>query len=277
MAILRLQHVGFSLHDLKAACARMEQLFGLTARDYRNDQGRGFQLDSRVLLGNDCWLHLVQNWNPESRVNQFLSSKGPGLEHISLQTDTIEEDVAHLRELCVPIYMDKIFNAPDGFEAFVYPDQTHSMTVELIQPHTTSWGYPTDGRAKVSSTLGITKLKHAGIIVKDLRTMTDRFEELFGLKATDVHDHQARITMGNECWLHITEADPSDAELYAFFQKQGAGLEHLAFETPTLDADIAKMQASGVEPPAVINRTGKQDASVERDAILGMRVEFHQA
>jgi hypothetical protein len=100
------------------------------------------QLDARILLGNDCWLHLVQNWNPASRVYQFLEKRGEGLEHIALQTDSIEADVQHLRRQGVPIYQDKIFDANDGFEAFVYPDQTPGLTIELIQPHPTSWSYP---------------------------------------------------------------------------------------------------------------------------------------
>ena len=64
------------------------------------------------------------------------------LEHIALQTESIEADVGYLRGIGVPVYQDKVFDAPDGYEAFVYPDQTPGMTVELIQPHATSWDYP---------------------------------------------------------------------------------------------------------------------------------------
>jgi 4-hydroxyphenylpyruvate dioxygenase-like putative hemolysin len=141
VGIIRVQHIGLAVENLSA---RFEQLFGLKARDFRDDQGQGMQYDARILLGNECWLHLVQNWNPESRVNQFLQRHGEGLEHIALETTTIEDDVAHLRSIGVPIYQDRIFDANDGFEAFVYPDQTPGLTIELIQPHATSWTYPED-------------------------------------------------------------------------------------------------------------------------------------
>ena len=141
MELVRLHHIGIAVKELQAACDRFEHIFDLKARDIRNDHGGGMQNDARILLGNECWLHLVQNWNPKSRVCQFLEQSGEGLEHIALQTNSIEADVKHLRNIDVPIYQDKIFDAPDGFEAFIYPDQTPGITIELIQPHTTSRTY----------------------------------------------------------------------------------------------------------------------------------------
>ena len=81
MAIVRLQHIGVAVRDLDEACRRLESLFGLKARDFRDNQGHGMQRDARVLLGNECWLHLVQNWDSESRVFKFLESHGEGLTH----------------------------------------------------------------------------------------------------------------------------------------------------------------------------------------------------
>ena len=142
MNLIRLHHFGLVVEDLQAECKRLEGVLGLGARDFRDDQGQGMQYDARILLPNHCWLHLVQNWNPESRVSRFLKSRGEGLDHIALQTSDIQSDVAYLRENDIPVFRDEILNAADGFESFIYPDQLPGMTVELIEPHAHSWSFP---------------------------------------------------------------------------------------------------------------------------------------
>ena len=127
--ILRLQHIGTAHRSHASAAERLRQV-GLEPAELRTDQGRGFQLDSRKLLGNECWLHVVHNWNPEARVCRYLRSRGEGLEHIAIETDDIEGAVARVKE-SAPIFEDRIFHAADGFEAFVYPADACGFTVEV--------------------------------------------------------------------------------------------------------------------------------------------------
>lgn len=251
MAIMRLQHIGVAVRDYHAACAKLERLLGLKVRDFRNDQGGGMQYDGRILLGNHCWLHIVQNWNPQSRVYQFLQKYGEGLEHIALETDDIQADVQRLRDQGISIYQDKIFNAPDGLEAFVYPDQTPGFTVELIQPHPTSWRYP-EGAGRVSDKMGIVRLQHVGVVVRDLRAACERMERLFGLRCRDFRDNQgggmqydARILLGNQCWLHLVQNWNPESRVYQFLQTRGEGLEHIALQTETILQDLEYLRSIG--------------------------------
>ena len=194
MSILRLQHIGVALADHDLGVAGLERV-GLPSRDFRNDQGKGFQYDSRVLLGNECWLHIVHNWNPESRVNRFLHSRGEGLEHLALESNDIEADVARVRDAGVPIFEDRIFDANDGFEAFIYPEDGIGFTVELIEPHATSWNYP-DGALglPVSALLGKIRAQRVGAYVRDVAEASRRFTTLFG---TPSGDEPSSIALGN--------------------------------------------------------------------------------
>jgi 4-hydroxyphenylpyruvate dioxygenase-like putative hemolysin len=269
---------------MNAACVQLERVFGLKCRDFRDDQGKGMQYDSRMLLGNDCWLHVVQNWNPEARVYQFLEKHGEGLEHIALESDDIEADVRRLRDSGVPIYQDKIFDAADGFEAFVYPNQTPGVTVELIQPHAHSWTYPEDA-GTVSTSMGLIRVQHIGLAVNDLKAACARFEELFGLKCQDFRDDQgqgmqldARILLGNECWLHVVQNWNPESRVNRFLNSHGEGLEHIALQTDSIEADVQYLRDIGVPvyQDRVFDAPDGFESFVYSDQTPGMTVELIQ-
>ncbi len=282
MSFLRLQHVGVVVEDLQETCERFERLFDLCSRDYRDDQGKGMQYDSRILLGNECWLHLVQNWDERARVNQFLRDRGEGLEHIAIETDDIEGDVAHLREIGVPIFEDRIFPANDGYEAFVFPDQLPGLTVELIQGHERSWVYPGEAIGKpVSDRLDILGLQHLGLAVDDVQESIRRFARLFGLAAETLRDGSggARIPFDNDCWLHLAHDPDKSSPSGAFLRQRGEGLDHLALKTADLDADVARLRELGVSfyGDGIIDTENGRSALVYPDRVGGVTVELVQA
>jgi methylmalonyl-CoA/ethylmalonyl-CoA epimerase len=141
--VLGLQHIGLAVRDLEATCAAFERLFDLKAGDLRTDQHGGEQKDVMIEPGNDrLWLHVTESWGENARVRQFLDDKGEGLEHLCFEVDDIRKAVKRVTSRGVPLHDHKIFsNRPDGFEAFVYPEHSTGVTVELIEPYPTSRGY----------------------------------------------------------------------------------------------------------------------------------------
>ncbi len=286
MAIIRLQHIGLAVKDMHDTCARFERVFGLKARDYRNDQGKGMQLDARILLGNDCWLHVVQNWNPQSRVYQFLQTHDEGLEHIALETDNIEEDVQRLRDAGVPIVEDRIFDANDGYEAFVRPEDAIGFTVKLIQPHKRSWGYPPEATGQsVSDKMGLLRLQHFGIVVKDHDAACKRFAQLFGLPARDFRNDQgrgmqfdSRVLLGNECWMHIVQNWNPESRVYQYLHAKGEMLEHIALQTTTMLDDVQHLNTikTPIYNKAIFNAPDGYEAFVYPNDGVGFTVELIQ-
>jgi methylmalonyl-CoA/ethylmalonyl-CoA epimerase len=284
MAIIRVQHIGLAVRDMHAACARFEKLFGLSCRDFRDDQGKGMQFDSRILLGNECWLHVVQNWNPESRVFQFLEERGEGLEHIALESDDIEADAQRVRDAGVPLYQDKIFDAPDGYEAFVYPQYNSGVTVELIQPHATSWNYPED-TGPISSKMGLIRLQHIGVVARNHQATCQLLERLLDLKCRDFRDDQgrgmqfdSRILLGNECWLHVVQNWNPESRVSRFLEAKGEGLEHLALQTTSIEADVQYLRDNGVPvfQDKVFDANDGYEAFVYAEHNSGVTVELIQ-
>jgi catechol 2,3-dioxygenase-like lactoylglutathione lyase family enzyme len=146
--VLGLQHVGVAVRSLDDAAGLFKRALDLETREARTDQHGGEQKDAMIEPGNDrLWLHLTESWGPHARVRQFLEEKGPGLEHICIEVRDIRDAVQRAIRRGVPIHDHKIFtNRDDGFEAFVYPEYTGGVTVELIEPFPTSRGYRANKR-----------------------------------------------------------------------------------------------------------------------------------
>lgn len=279
--ITRLQHLGLAVENLEAFSDRWDKLLGLCPGELRRNQGKGFQFDARIMFPNHCWLHVVQNWNPESRVNRFLRSHGEGLEHVALETDDIEADVAHLRQLGVPIYQDTIFNAADGFEAFVYPGDAIGFTVELIQPHATSWNFDLN---KVTNP-NVRGLQHVGVAVRDVAEAAQRFELLFGLPANELRTDQhygeqvdIKIDMGNDrLWLHLVQPTVGNHRVSAFLEKYGEGLEHICIEVADIRKAVYLARQSGValeQQKIYLDREDGLEAFVEAKDTFGVTIEL---
>jgi len=141
--VLGLQHIGVAVRDIGAACAAFGRLLDLRAHALRTDQHGGEQKDAMIEPGNDrLWLHVTESWGENARVRHFLDEKGEGLEHLCIEVADIREAVQRVTGRDVPIHEYKIFtNRPDGFEAFVYPEHSTGVTIELIEPYPTSRGY----------------------------------------------------------------------------------------------------------------------------------------
>jgi methylmalonyl-CoA epimerase len=141
--VLGLQHIGVAVENLEEAAEAFARLFDLVAHNLRMDQHGGEQKDVMIEPGNDrLWLHVTQSWGENARVRQFLEERGEGLEHLSVEVEDIRTAVKRVADAGIPLYNHKIYtNRPDGFEAFVYPEHTTGVTVELIEPYPTSRGY----------------------------------------------------------------------------------------------------------------------------------------
>jgi len=209
--------------------------------------------------------------------------RGEGLEHVCIETDSIEADVAHLREIGVGVWEDRILDANDGYEAFVFPDRLPGLTVELIESHERSWVYPPGAEGgPVSTSLGVTRLHHIGLCVNDLDDAQRRFERYFGLSARDfavdesAGMREAYIHFDNRCSLQLLEPGDPASRAGRFLRERGEGLEHIALETSDLERDVAELRGRGVRIlDDTIHRFDEGAvAFVHPDELPGMTVEL---
>lgn len=136
--ILGLHHVGAVVRHLPVTRDAFERLLGLHPGPILYEKHLSFS------PGND-YHHIdiaESTRKEEGRLGGFLRDKGQGLEHLCLEVRDIRDAVRRATRAGVGIHENKIYtNRPNGFEAFIYPEYTTGITVELIEPYPTSPGY----------------------------------------------------------------------------------------------------------------------------------------
>jgi methylmalonyl-CoA/ethylmalonyl-CoA epimerase len=134
LKIKKLDHVAVCVADLDEACARWRATFGLEpgARELVASQKTEALL---MPLGNgETSVELITPRGNEG-LERFLARRGPGIHHIAVEVEGIEEAIALLRGLGVPMIDDTPRRGARGHKvAFVHPRATGGVLVELVEP-----------------------------------------------------------------------------------------------------------------------------------------------
>jgi len=79
-------------------------------------------------------VELVQPTTDDSGIAKYLAKRGPGMHHLCLEVDDIEEMISQLKAKGVRLINEEPRTAADGKKyAFIHPESTSGVLVELYQ------------------------------------------------------------------------------------------------------------------------------------------------
>ena len=85
------------------------------------------------LVGQSA-LELLEPTAPDSPVAVFIEKRGPGIHHIALAVDNIEEALAHVKEIGFRLIDEKPRIGAGGKKiAFVHPSAAQGVLIELCE------------------------------------------------------------------------------------------------------------------------------------------------
>ena len=130
--IKKVNHVAVAVPDIEKA-AEFWQLLGLEM------SGRETVASNKVKVGfipvGESRIELVQPDSPDSPVAKFIEQRGPGLQHLCLEVDDIDAEVARLKAAGVRLINETPVAGAHGHRvAFVHPKSTGGVLLELSQP-----------------------------------------------------------------------------------------------------------------------------------------------
>lgn len=88
-----------------------------------------------VMNVGDSAIELIEPTQSDSPISRFLDNRGEGLHHISLEVDDLEAYLEQLKERNIRLIDEKPRQGAQGrLIAFIHPDSTGGVLVELSQP-----------------------------------------------------------------------------------------------------------------------------------------------
>lgn len=129
-APLRIHHVAIVVPDAAAALSFWRDALGLAVGGVHAEPAQGVAVT--FLPVGEGAVELVEPSGGDSGIARFLASRGPGLHHVCLEVDDLDDAVARLRAHGVRLTSDApLTNASGRRMIFVHPAATGGVLVEL--------------------------------------------------------------------------------------------------------------------------------------------------
>lgn len=134
--IKRLDHVAICVEDVDQAAEKWCALFDLAPRE--REVVASQKTEAMLLpLGEGLEATSLELIAPRGNegLDRFLQKRGPGLHHVAVEVEGIEQAIAALKALGVPMIDEAPRRGARGHKvAFVHPRATGGVLVELVEP-----------------------------------------------------------------------------------------------------------------------------------------------
>jgi methylmalonyl-CoA/ethylmalonyl-CoA epimerase len=130
--IRKIDHVAVAVNDIDAALAKYKEIFGLEGRERETVASQ--KTEAALLPIGESNIELISPKGNEG-LAKFLEKRGPGLHHIAIEVEGIENALALLKAMGVPLIDETPRAGARGHKvAFVHPKATGGVLIELVEP-----------------------------------------------------------------------------------------------------------------------------------------------
>ena len=131
--IKRIDHIAIAVTNLDDAIELYKKVLGIEVahREYVDE----FKTDTATFKLGDSAIELVEGKSEDSAIRKFVESKGPGIHHIAVVVENIEETIAQLKSDGVRLIDESPRPGKENSRvAFIHPKSTERVLYELVEP-----------------------------------------------------------------------------------------------------------------------------------------------
>ena len=132
MKIIGIEHIGIATESLDKIAPFWEQVLKLNRTHRETVEKEGVITD--IYDTGRGKVELLEPTGQESSIAKFLKKKGPGIHHICLEVENIEEAISELKQADIQLINDvPLKGAEENRVVFINPKSTGGVLVELAQ------------------------------------------------------------------------------------------------------------------------------------------------
>jgi methylmalonyl-CoA/ethylmalonyl-CoA epimerase len=135
MNTTKINHLGIAVHDIETTRLVYEAM-GLEITKIIEVPEQKVRV-AFIPVGEST-IELVQPTTPDSTVAQYMERRGPGLHHLALEVEDIQQSLTELKEQGSRLIDETPRQGAEGQIAFLHPKSTDGVLIELVQPQCNS-------------------------------------------------------------------------------------------------------------------------------------------
>ncbi len=130
---MRIDHVAIAVNNVEEALKTFEKVLKVDRKEIMVVEHEKVKL--AMLQLEDTRIELMEPLTDDSPISKFLKEKGEGIHHISICTDTIEQDVDNATKNGLKIIGGIRAGSYGRKITFIHPKTLHGVLMELCEPH----------------------------------------------------------------------------------------------------------------------------------------------
>lgn len=129
---MRIHHLGIAVESLEKAVPVFELLLGRPPDSTEEVEDQKVRV--AVFLVGDSRIELLEAISPESPIARFIGKRGPGIHHLTLAVDDLQEKLSMLEAQGIKL-INSTPRVGAGGESivFLHPSSTEKVLIELLQ------------------------------------------------------------------------------------------------------------------------------------------------
>ncbi|MBW3614048.1 MAG: methylmalonyl-CoA epimerase [Actinobacteria bacterium] len=130
--LTEIDHVGIAVHDLDAALAWYQQMFGATVTHRERIESDG--VDEALIRVADSYIQLLTPYTETSPLARFMARHGEGIHHVGYRVADCAEVLEHVKSHGARVVDEHPRTGSRGTTvAFLHPKTSLGTLIELVE------------------------------------------------------------------------------------------------------------------------------------------------